>query len=179
MRKLSEADRDLLWVQSPERKRCYELRSGDDVVATLAWEKMFGTLATAQTADSTWTFKRVGFFNARVTVRSPGSEVDEAVFKPSWGYGGTLEVRGRAYTWKKLDFWGNRWGFAWHDGTVLLSFGYIGGLESFLKLEGAVEISPGNISTNVDMPLLATLGWYIMVLMHDDNTAVVAATVAI
>jgi hypothetical protein len=149
------------------------------VVATLAWEKTFGTLATAQTADATWTFKRVGFFNPRVTVRSPGSEADIAVFKPSWGYGGTLEVQGKTFTWKKMDFWGSKWGFAWLDGTVLLSFGYANGLSAMFKLEGTVEMSPGSVSTVIDMPLLATLGWYIMVLMHDDNTAVVAATAAI
>jgi hypothetical protein len=179
MRKLTGSDASLRWVQPNAKARAFELRAGDDVVEKLDWEKMFGTLATAQTAEQTWTFKRVGFFNARVTVRSPGSEVDIAVFKPSWGYGGTLEVQGRAYMWKKLDFWGNRWGFAWHDGTVLLSFGYSGGLDAIFKLEGPVEISPGSVSTNQDMPLLAALGWYIMVLMHDDNTAAIVATTAI
>jgi hypothetical protein len=178
MRKLTGSDTNLQWAQPQAKTRFFELRSGNEVVATLSWEKLFGTLATAQTVEKTWTFKRVGFFNARVTVRSPGSEADIAMFKPSWGYGGTLEVQGRAYTWKKLDFWGNRWGFAWHDGTVLLSFGYAGGPGSFLKLEGAVEISPGNISTNTDMPLLVTLGWYIMVLMWDDNAAAGGAVVA-
>jgi hypothetical protein len=179
MRKLTGSDTNLRWVQPETNKRFFELRSGNDIVATLSWEKVFGTLATAQTEEKTWTFKRVGFFNARVTVRSPDSDADIAVFKPSWGYGGTLEVQGRAYTWKKLDFWGNKWGFTWHDGTVLLSFGYSGGLESLLKLEGPVEMSPESISTNPDMPLLATLGWYIMVLMHDDNTAAIVATTAI
>jgi hypothetical protein len=178
MRKLTGTDTILKWAQPAPNNRFFKLRSGDDVIATLSWEKIFGTLATAQTAERTWTFKRVGFFNARVTVRSPGSDADIAVFKPSWGYGGTLEVQGRAYMWKKLDFWGNRWGFAWNDGTVLLSFGYAGGLESFLKIEGNVELSPGNVSTNPDMPLLATLGWYIMVLMWDDNAAAAGAVAA-
>lgn len=176
MRKLTGSDANLHWVQPQAKTRSFELHSGDDVVAMLSWEKTFGTLATAQTAEKTWTFKRVGFFNPRVTVRSPGSEADIAVFKPSWGYGGTLEVQGKTFTWKKLDFWGNRWGFAWQDGTVLLSFGYAGGLGAMFKLEGTVEMSPGSVSTIVDMPLLATLGWYIMVLMHDDNTAAIVAT---
>jgi hypothetical protein len=115
MRKLTGSDANLKWARPAAKKRCFELRSGDDGIAMLAWEKTFGTLATAQTSEKTWTFKRVGFFNVRVTVRSPGSEADIAVFKPSWGYGGTLEVQGRAYTWKKLDFWGNKWGLARYD----------------------------------------------------------------
>jgi len=130
MRKLTGSDLTLRWAQPHAKERFFELRSGDDVIATLSWERMFGTLATTQTADRTWTFKRVGFFNPRVTVRSPGSDADIAIFKPSWGYGGTLEVQGKTFTWKKLDFWGNRWGFTWQDGTVLLSFGYAGGLGS-------------------------------------------------
>jgi hypothetical protein len=178
MRKLTGSDTALEWVQPQSNKRFFELQSGGDAIATLSWEKALGTLATAQTAGNTWTFKRVGFFNTRVTVRSPGSDTDIATFKPSWGYGGMLEVQGRTYTWNKLDFWGNRWGFAWHDGTLLLSFGYAGGPGSIFKLQGVVEMSPGSVSTNTDMPLLATLGWYIMVLMHDDNTAVAGAVVA-
>jgi hypothetical protein len=178
MRKLTGSDAILQWAQPRAKTRFFELRSGEDVVATLAWEKPFGTLAAAQTAEKTWTFKRVGFFNPRVTVRSPASEADIAVFRPSWGYGGTLEVQGKTFTWKKLDFWGSKWGFAWQDGTVLLSFSYASGLNAIFKLEGTVELSPGSVSTVIDVPLLATLGWYVMVLMHDDNTTVVA-TVAI
>lgn len=179
MRKPNASDAVVRWVQPHARNRFFELRSGNDVISTLSWEKTFGTLATAQTADKTWTFKRVGFFNARVTVRSPGSDADIATFRPSWGYGGMLEVQGRTYTWKKLDFWGNRWGFAWHDGTLLLIFGFDGGLDRLFKLEGDVETAPGSVSTNPDMLLLATLGWYIMVLMHDDQMAAVVATTAI
>lgn len=179
MRKLTGSDTNLKWVQPSAKRLDFDLRAGDEVLATLSWEKMFGTLATARTAETTWTFKRVGFFNARVTVRSPGSDADIAVFKPSWGYGGTLEVRGQAYTWKKLDFWGNKWGFVWHDGNVLLTFKYDIGLDRLFRVEASVELTPGSVSTNADMPLLATLGWYIMILMHNDSTAVVATTAAV
>lgn len=178
MRKLTGSDVKLVWSQPSAKKRFFELRAGNDPIATLSWEKMFGTLATAQTAERTWTFKRVGFFNPRVTVRSPGSDADLAVFKPSWGYGGTLEAPGQAYQWKKLDFWGSKWGFAWPEGTVLLRFSYAGGPGTLFKLEGMIEITPGCVSTNADMPLLAALGWYIMVLMHDDNAAAAGAVAA-
>jgi hypothetical protein len=158
MRKLTGSDAMLRWVQPEARKRYFELRSGSDAIATLSWEKASGTLAAAQTADAAWTFKRVGFFNTRVTVRSPGSDADLATFKPSWGYGGTLEVKGRAYLWQKLDFWGNKWGFTWHDGAMIMSFQYAGGPGTLFKLEGTVDLAPGNVSTNPDVPLLAALG---------------------
>jgi hypothetical protein len=89
-----------------------------------------------------------------------------------------LEAWGRAYTWKKLDFWGNRWGFAGPDGAVIVSFAYSGRLEHMFKLEGTADISPGTPEDR-NNPLLLTLGWYVMVMMSDDNTAVIAATAAI
>ncbi|OPY25804.1 MAG: hypothetical protein A4E28_02943 [Methanocella sp. PtaU1.Bin125] len=177
MRKFAASDLSLRWVQPHAGKRFFELRAGDDAVATLSWEKAFGTLATAQTADRTWTFKRVGVFNTRITVRSPGSDADLAVFRPGWGYGGTLEAWGRAYAWKKLDFWGNRWGFAGQDGAVIATFGYAGGLDHLFRLEGLAEVSPGTPAV-ADLPLLLTLGWYIMILISDDNAAIAGAVVA-
>jgi hypothetical protein len=177
MRKLTGSDANLKWVQPHSGKRNFELWSGNDVVATLSWEKMFGTLATAQAADKTWTFKRVGFFNNRVTVRSPDSGADIAVFKPGWGYAGTLEAGGRVYHWKNVSFWGGKWGFFGPDDTGYISFEYAGGWDSLLKLQGKAEVLPG-APVGPDMPLLLTLGWYIMVMMFDDNTSTVAATSA-
>jgi hypothetical protein len=55
------ADQPLRWTRPALLKREYELRAWDDVVATLRWQKTFGSLALAETADGTWTFKRSGF----------------------------------------------------------------------------------------------------------------------
>ena len=149
----------------------FELRAGDDVVATLAWEKAFGTLALAQTAEQAWTFKRMGFFNTRVTIRASGSEADLGIFKPGWGYSGTLEVGGRAYAWKSMGFLGGKWGFFGPDGTEYVSFQYTGGLGSLLKVEGAVEVLPG-APVGPDLPLLLALGWYLMTMMYVESTTV-------
>lgn len=50
------AGRELRWVKSDG----YELRDGDTVAATLRFRSMWGSLATAESADGCWTFKRVG-----------------------------------------------------------------------------------------------------------------------
>ena len=51
----------LKWLQPNWLKMEYELHAGEEVVATLRFRSSFGTLATAQSADGCWTFKRVGF----------------------------------------------------------------------------------------------------------------------
>ncbi|HEX3630717.1 MAG TPA: hypothetical protein VHW91_09625, partial [Candidatus Dormibacteraeota bacterium] len=73
MRPLAEvAGQELLWVQPSARKREHELRAGDDVGATLAFQR--GSLANAAAAEGEWTFKRQGFWHPRVTARIAGSE---------------------------------------------------------------------------------------------------------
>ena len=61
----------LEWSQTSVMSQSYELRGDDQVVATLEWEKLIGSLATARTADGAWTFKRSGFLTPMVTVRAP------------------------------------------------------------------------------------------------------------
>ncbi len=179
MRKLTASDLTLKWAQPRARSPFFELNAGDGVIATLSREKPFGTLATAQTAEKTWTFKRVGFLQTRVTIRSPGYDADLATFKPSWSYSGTLDVQGRSYVWKQLAFLGTKWGFSRPDGDPIVTFKYAGGLDTIFKHEADVEITPGEISTNADVPLLLTLGWYIMVMMADDTMAAAVVTTAI
>ncbi|MGA9140568.1 MAG: hypothetical protein WBZ29_10105 [Methanocella sp.] len=179
MRKLTASDMALKWVQPRARSPFFELRANDDALATLSREKLFGTLATAQTAEKTWTFKRVGFLQTRVTVRSPGYDADLATFKPAWSYSGTLDIQGRPYAWKQLSFMGTKWGFVRPDGAPIVTFKHAGGLDTIFKLEADVEISPGEVSINADLPLLLTLGWYIMVMMADDTMAAAVVTTTI
>ncbi len=52
MRLIQEAaDQELTWRQPSAFKEHYELRAGDEVLATLAWGSPWGTLAIARTAE--------------------------------------------------------------------------------------------------------------------------------
>ena len=73
----------LYWVQPDTFARWFELRAGENLVATLGWQTSCGTLAMAESGDGRWTFKRLGFLNPRVAVREAGSEIDIATFWPS------------------------------------------------------------------------------------------------
>ena len=58
----------LSWIQPKARERFFELRSGDPLFATLSFRSGFGTMATAETAEGSWTFKRAGFLNPRISI---------------------------------------------------------------------------------------------------------------
>ena len=171
----------LYWVQPKTFERWFELRAGDQVVATLGWETSCGTLARGTTADGSWTFKRVGFLNPRVTVRQSRSEVDLAVFWPRWLGDGTLEFAyGKAYRWQSTNFWASDWMFTATDGTPLVAFkegSREGGLSNLFKMQSLVEIHP-QARDLAELPLLILLGWYLMILRQDDAAAGAAAVAA-
>jgi hypothetical protein len=80
-------------VQPHALKREFELRAGEATIASLEFRSTFGSLASAESGDGSWTFKRVGFWRSHVTVRESGSETDLAVFRNNtWSAGGTLEL---------------------------------------------------------------------------------------
>ncbi len=173
MEKIAEyVGKELKWVQPHASKMEYEMRSGDMVIATLRFRSSFGSFATAASADGTWSFKRVGFLNTRVTIRANGSETDMAIFKNNtWSGGGTLELlTGKKYT-VNTNFWETRFEFKTEMGDTLIKYEKIGG---FLHLSSKTEVN--SIAKNIpEMPWMVMLGWYLTVMMYMDNAA--AATI--
>ena len=170
MRPISEtAGQELLWVQPAARKREHELRAGDDVVATLRFQR--GSLADAEAAGGHWTFKRQGFWHPRVTVRTAGSDTDIAVFQPRWVGGGTLEFPdGRTVRLSSANFWQSEW--VWQDNEKpLIRFK---GRHGIVKARGAVELQPEAVASP-DLAMLILLGWYLILLHAEDSAAASSA----
>ena len=177
MRSIRElSGQPLRWAQPGAFTREYELRAGDEVLATLRWQKTFGSLALAAAADGTWTFKRSGFLSPQVTVRLPGSEADVAVLRPGWRGEGALELSaGRRYPWRNTSFWRSEWAFADVAGEPLVQFKPE---FAFFKQAAEVTVDP-RAAPLPDLSLLTLLGWYLMVLMSEDaaaGAAVIAGT---
>lgn len=182
-RRLSElVASSLFWIQPKTFDRWFELRSEHDLVATLGWETSCGTLARAVTEDRSWTFKRMGFLNPRVTVRESGSEVNLATFYPRWLGDGTLEFgHGRTFRWQSTNFWGTDWMFTDSSGTPLVRFqagSPEGKLSDVFKTQAQVEVNPEANQTE-ETTLLVLIGWYLMILRRDDAAAGAAATSAV
>jgi len=148
-------------------RREYQLARGEELVGGLRFEKSFGSLATAEVASHTWTFKREGFFHPRATVRSPGSTTNLAVFQPNWSGTGILEFSsGRQIRWNRTSFWKSEWSFVERDDRPLLLFKQHTGL---MKISALLESQNGS---EPELPLLAALGWYLLILTAEDESAV-------
>lgn len=171
------ADRELRWEKADRASGGgYRLRDGDATVATLRFRSAWGTLATAESADGCWTFKRVGFLQTRVTIRPCGSEQELAVFKNnSWSGGGTLELPdGRRYQ-ADTNGWMTSYTFSSEaDDAPLVRYRRIGGL---LHLSSDVGITHAGAEVP-ELPWLVMLGWYLTVQLHNDASSASAAAVA-
>ena len=171
MQKISDVAGDKLkWSQPSALRRIYELKRSEDLIAQLQFRSMLGTLATAESGDGSWTFKRVGFWQNRVTVRSNGSEVDLATFRNNtWKNGGTLEFPGGRHFRATTNFWNTKFAFESDTGESLVRFHY-GGV---FHLSADVEIHPP-ARTMAELPILVLFGWYLAVMLHMDSAAAAA-----
>ena len=164
--------RELKWVQPHARKMEYELNAGTELVANLRFRSAFGSLATAESADGCWTFKRVGFWATRATIRACGSDQELAAFRNNtWKSGGTLELpNGRRYP-ASSNLWATAYAFTTEAGEPLVKFHQIGGT---FHLSTLVDILPA-AAFIAELPWLVTLGWYLAVMQQMDSAAVIAA----
>jgi hypothetical protein len=160
----------LHWVQPHVFDRAYDLRSGDETVATLRFRSAFGSLATGTSADGSWTFKRIGFCDTRATVRREDSPDNLAVFEHrTWSAGGTLTMPVRRSIRVTTNFWQSKIEFLTDDDAVL--FRYL--TEGFVRQESQLEVMPPLLRMP-ELPWLILFGWYLVVMMHDDSAATAA-----
>jgi hypothetical protein len=172
MRRIADlSGQRLKWEQPSALKMEYELRTEDgELAATLRFRSSFGSFATAESADGCWTFKRVGFWQTRVTVRPCGSDDDIAIFKNNtWSGGGTLELSSERTFRATTNCWQSKFAFETEAGERLIEF-ETGGL---LHLWATVGIQP-SIITMTELPLMVTLGLYLIVMIRIDTTTAAA-----
>lgn len=168
MKKISQLiTRDLRWIQPSTFRMLYELRTNGELAGVLSFRSAFGTLATGESEDGCWTFKRVGFFQTRVTIRVCGEEEDLAIFRNNtWRGGGTLEVRDGERFLADTNLWQSKLQFRNESGEPLVRF-KTGGL---FHLNATVEIEP-RAARLEQLPLIVMLGWYLIVMMNSDAAA--------
>lgn len=163
---------ELSWVQASDGEAGYRLVQDGKSVASLRFAKALGSLATGDAEGSRWTFKRVGVFRPRITVRLEGSETDLAVFEPGWTGAGPLRFsEGRSYRWTNVSFWQLEWAFVRDDdGSPLVRFFQraVGRHGGPVRVEAAAKELR-------DLPVLLLLGWYLLVLLDREADASAAA----
>ena len=113
--------------------------------------------------------KRVGCLRPRVTVRAEGSDVDELVYQPAWSGGGELVfASGRRFTLAKASFWRQEWMFTGPGGTEIVRFH-----RGMTMSKARVNCSAAGAGIP-ELPMLLLVGWYLLLLMADDDAAIAA-----
>lgn len=181
MKKLSDASgRQLSWTETNGSGRLFELRSEEqEIFATLCLEKSYGTLATAEMPGESWTFKRVGFFNPKVTIRHSGSQENLAMYEPKfWGDGMLRFEDGREFMWRSTNFWATQWTFLSTAGLPIFTFepAKEKKWKDVFKTQALVEIESEGWREK-HLGLLLAFGWY-LVIMHEQEAAAGAAATA-
>ncbi len=171
MKAIHEVDgAGLQWEVSCANKRAFELREGAETVASLTFQKSWGTLAIGETADGQWTFKRVGFLPPTITMRAAGSDENLAEFRPD-RIGSSAEVEfasGSRFQWCHDKEQGHKWTMASADGAPLLHFKahtWIYGEPIQLEIEAAARELP-------ELTLLVLLGEYFLMLLSASQLGV-------
>jgi hypothetical protein len=169
------AGRELEWNQPHATQRQFVLVAAGETLATLEFRSMLGSLATAETADGTWTFKRVGFWKPSVTVRAADSEAEVATFRNNtWSAGGTLELPdGRRYP-ANSNFWMTSFEFKNENQETLVRYTRMRGV---FHRAASVEIGAAGARL-AELPWLVALGWYLSIMMQDDASGAAAAAAA-
>lgn len=165
MERLADAiDRPLHWSQPRSFQRTFELRAGETLVATLVFPSTWETLATARTAESTWTLQRNGWCRPQSTVRREGHSDNLAVFESRiWSSGGTLTCRDGRTIEVITNFWQTKIEFVSGRDDVLFRYH----TEGTLRCEARVEWTPAGRGFD-EWPWLLCFGWYLVVNMYND-----------
>ncbi|MBA3975676.1 MAG: hypothetical protein C0504_15835 [Candidatus Solibacter sp.] len=166
----------LEWHQQSTFGQTYQLKSGDSVIAELAFPKVLGTLAEARTASSAWSFKRRGAFTAVIGARRLGEEREIATYRPNWSSSkGLLKLEnGEEFHLKPANFRASEWVLSTVDGQELLRYHNQG----FLKHGARLEMTE-RAKQHPQLQLMVVLTWYILVMYRMDSSAAAAAVPAV
>ncbi len=148
----------------------FDLASGDARVAGLRWARHGGSLATAEVSTGTWTLKRGGFLNPRLTVRVAGTETEVARLSAHLS-SHRVEVRGgHSYALHRAGLLVPAWKVSTEGGAEIL---HIEPVREGRKLEGGAVLVSSTGVADPDLLLLAVVSWYFIVLAWFEDEALV------
>lgn len=169
------AGQELIWGSSHTAKRTYELRAGDQILATLTQPSAWHERRTGTSDEGKFSFARTGFFKQRTVITDTATNAEVASM-PTVTWGGTTTLTltdGRVYHWHQTSFWASKWG--WLDDTQqpMMSFKPLG----VFRARCAVIIEPA-AAADPHLGLLAQLGWFQILLAQAAIAASSAASSA-
>jgi len=164
--------RELAWSQPRALKMAYELHQANSTIATLEFRSATGSLAVGTCREGAWTFKRVGFFKPRITIRVKDQAENIAVFaNQTWKNGGSISLAdGRTFP-VTTNFWQSEFEIQTPSGQPLIRFRNDG----FLRMSSVVSVF-SNAANLSELPWLMMLGWYIALVSYMDTASTISIT---
>lgn len=154
----------LRWSRPSLWRREFELRSGDELVATLRISGALQPTGVVKIFDGVWTFRRRGFFQKTATIRASGQTTDVAEFRArAWTAGGELTFASGSRFWLRANMWMTRLDVRTSAGEPVM----------FIHRHGLcgrtadVAIAP-EARALPEIQFLATFGWYLFVMFEQD-----------
>jgi hypothetical protein len=155
-------EQELRWAHPKRLSNVYELRGGDEVLATVRLEGPFRSRALIETAEGGWTIVRKGLGQS-ITVVETGSHEELSTLKRGMSGKVTLILPDeQRFQWSCTSFWRDVWSWYTNEGTPLLHLTR----GSRVQLEPAARELP-----EPELALLTTLGWYLHKLQEEDAAA--------
>ncbi len=168
------AGQELRWTHPHFFQSVYELRAGDEILATVRSIGTFKTYDVAVAEGQQWTFRRAGSFWKSWTAIYAGEvqEVNEqmppvATYTRARGGGQLTFSDGRSYTWKALSRWRSIWAWTGPDGVPLLS----------MKTSKRLTIAPEGTHLP-ELPLLVLFAFHLMRIAEEQAAASAAGAAA-
>ena len=93
----------LHWTRPKPWKLDWELRKGEEVIATMSSPKMFGTSVNATMDGTTYTMRKGGLRKPGAVMRRLGEEADLALLEFDSLGKGTISLGGSQYRWSRDD----------------------------------------------------------------------------
>ncbi|MDA4134876.1 MAG: hypothetical protein OK441_04855 [Thaumarchaeota archaeon] len=156
-----------------------QLEAGGEFVGAIRWDRGWGTLATGESTEGRWTFKRVGLLTPKIVVRASGSQTNSATLTTAWRGGGVIDLpTGESFRLGPKGFWRSEWVLTGSDQRPLMTM-----KPSFAwgKAGASVEVEPAALSVH-EFSLLVVLSWYSVLLVSYDNSdgdgSIIASLVA-
>jgi hypothetical protein len=174
MRSLESIDLSRLeWDQPKGMRRYFELRSGDDVVATMEWTGAFSNRAIVTSTAGRWFIDRPGFWQRKVVAWNADSNTRLAALNYNlWHEGDLVLASEQAFHWGAQNFWRTRWAFTDAAGQPVVQFNTG---NRWFRMAGTVKI-PVGAERRDELLLLIVTGWYLAYMARQD--AAVAASAA-
>jgi hypothetical protein len=160
-------DHHLNWVQKKGLRSEYELRFGDELVATLRFPRMLSSRAIVETGDGNWAIERQGFFSSRIVVRLADSETDLAVLNENaWKGTGTIELPEGRTLEIRMNMWKNTFQLLTASGEQLVETKGRG----FFRFSADVTMAH-KASQWPELPWLVATVFYLMIMKRRDSAA--------